>query len=148
MSYRFRLILPYFADRKVCEKASEVSRFVPSSSMDGKCTLSYVCFASKSGHYRSKRNVAKGQKRLQHLTRYSSGKSLLFSAAKTTRGADPSRSSYAQGGIVARLDVKSEVLIWPSGLPSSSTSTLDQAPDWTRILTLAFRGTRLSDLQF
>src|SRR6476661_6544051 len=52
-----------------------------------------------------------------------------------------------QGGIVARSDVKSEVLTWPSTLPSSSMSTPDQGPDCTRILTLAFRGTRLSSLQ-
>ena len=61
------------------------------------------------------------------------------------------RSSYgydAQGGIVTRLDVKSEVLTWPSGLPSSSMSTLAQPPDCSRILTLAFRGTLLLDLQF
>ncbi len=77
-------------------------------------------------------------------------KSLLFRATKTARGAYPLRSSYddgPQGGIVARLDVKSEVLTWPSALPSSSMSTLDQAPDCARILTLAFRGTRMSDLQ-
>ena len=51
-----------------------------------------------------------------------------------------------QGGIVARPDVKSEVLTWPSTLPSSSMSTPDQAPDCARILTLAFRGTLLSGL--
>src|SRR5262249_21159344 len=53
-----------------------------------------------------------------------------------------------QGGIVARLEVRSEVFIRPSALPSSSMSTLHQAPDWPRILTLAFRGTLLPDLQF
>jgi hypothetical protein len=77
-------------------------------------------------------------------------KSLLFRATKTARGAYRLRSSYddgPQGGIVARLDVKSDVLTWPSALPSSSMSTPDQAPDCTRILTLAFRGTRMSDLQ-
>ncbi len=82
-------------------------------------------------------------------------------APAEVQGVDPSEAQLAfahttrsargkvqpQGGIVARLDVKSEVLIWPSTLPSSSMSTPDQAPDCTRILTLAFRGTRLSALQ-
>jgi len=82
-------------------------------------------------------------------------------APAQVQGIDPSEASsplrhtthsargkvQPQGGIVARLDVKSEVLIWPSTLPSSSMSTPDQAPDCTRILTLAFRGTRLSTLQ-
>ena len=60
----------------------------------------------------------------------------------------PMGPSYAQGGIVARLEVKSEVFIRPSALPSSSMSTLHQAPDWPRILTFEFRGTLLPDLQF
>src|SRR5215471_12854390 len=63
-------------------------------------------------------------------------------------GSDRARSqSYAQGGIVARLAVKSESLIQPSGLPSSFTSTLDHSPDCASTLTFAFFGTRLSNLQ-
>ena len=62
-------------------------------------------------------------------------------------GRAPLYDGGPQGGMVARLDVKSEVLTWPSAIPSSSMSTPDQAPDCTRILTLAFRGTRLSDMQ-
>src|SRR5215470_8614920 len=56
-------------------------------------------------------------------------------------------SSYAQGGIVERFAVRSESLIRPSGLPSSSTSTLDHSLNCARTLTFAFFGTRLSDLQ-
>src|SRR3974390_1066737 len=59
--------------------------------------------------------------------------------------ARPSHDGF-QGGIVARLDVRSAVLTRPSALPSSSMSTSDQTPDCARILILAFRGTRVSDL--
>jgi hypothetical protein len=73
------------------------------------------------------------------------------SARATGSHSDCLPSSYddgCQGGIVARLDVKSEAFMRPSGLPSSLMSTVDQSPSCTRILTFEFRGTRLSDLQF
>ena len=57
----------------------------------------------------------------------------LVLRAQGLRSSYVDSSSYPQGGIVARLGVKSEAFIRPSGLPSSSMSTLNQAPDCPRI---------------